>query len=80
MSPIEQKTRITELFSLLIKGHKWLELHEHETERCEALIERSGKIFDELESIGVDRTFSCCVLVFGPKISHELVNGFVKKI
>lgn len=72
-SRIEQ---IKELFLKLKKGHFWYMRHQDETERIKELLNRSEPIFKELESLGVDKTFSLNLLIFGPLVTDELVNKF----
>lgn len=74
----KQLARIEELFIQLKKANDWIVKHEDHTDEIEALINRAALIIDELEGLGVTRTFSCALLIMGARIDWELSEQFKK--
>lgn len=68
--------RIKELMIKLKSGYDWCQRHQDEPKRIQELFKRSEPIFVELEKLGVSRTFSESLFVFGPLVTDELVNQF----
>lgn len=68
--------RIKELFLKLETGYEWCHKNEKNEAKKMELFNRSRSIFDELENLGVSRSFSACVFFFCPKITDELLNQF----
>ncbi len=68
--------RIKELFLKLKVGYDWCHKNESYEKRQFELFDRSKPIFDELEQLGVSRSFSSTLFFFGPAITDELVQQF----
>lgn len=71
--------RIRELFIKLREGNKWYMRHHEDAEKVNELMIRSEPIFDELDKLGVERTFSQSLLIFGTAFIEDLVVQFEKK-
>lgn len=64
----------------LRKGHNWarenLDTDYQPDIKWQELYSRSIPIFEELEKLGVERTFSEALLVFGPLVTDSFVSQF----
>lgn len=68
--------RIRELFIKLKQGYDWCQKNEANKKRTYELFDRSEFIFKELESLGVSRSFSATLFIFGIPVTDDLVNQF----
>jgi hypothetical protein len=71
--------RIRELFMKLKSGYDWCNRNKRNEAKKMELFERSKDIFDELEELGVCRSFSACIFFFSPEINDKLINQFGEK-
>lgn len=68
--------KIRELFLKLESGYDWCHKNEKNEAKKMELFERSIPIFEELEKLGVSRSFSACIYFFAPEITDTLVKQF----
>lgn len=68
--------QIDKLFKILREGSLW---HNKHPQDFDTLHEEAKPIFDKLEALGVSRTFSESVFIFGPDITYELLIQFLDK-
>jgi hypothetical protein len=73
---ISRISRIEQLLFKLKLGNGWYKRHENNWEGVKELIRRSQPLFDKLEQLGVPKEFSEGFLIFGPKITRELLEQF----
>lgn len=73
--------QIRQCFLNLKKGHEWARKHENDSEYAnlyQKLLERVEQIYNDLEVLGVSKTFSSAVFIFGPELTQGLVAQFRK--
>ncbi|MBI2017434.1 hypothetical protein HYS92_00125 [Candidatus Daviesbacteria bacterium] len=63
------------MFKKLKLGYDWCQRNQHNQTGIEELYKRTEQIFQELESLGVSRTFSEALFVFGAFSNHEVLHG-----
>lgn len=68
--------RIRELFFKLKSAYEWSNKNDKNKARQMELFDRSKDMFDELEQLGVSRSFSACVFFFSPEITEKLMSQF----
>lgn len=68
--------RVKELFKILKLGYEWCQRNQHNQAGIQELLKRTEPIFQELENLGVSRTFSEALFVFGPLVTKGLVQQF----
>lgn len=76
---VPKKKRLIQIEKLLWelkKGADWYNSNPDDREEFKALYLEAQAIFNELEVLGVPRTFSESVLIFGPESTTQLVLQF----
>jgi hypothetical protein len=79
----EQLEQIKVLFKKLYDAHRWVESHpaiEYPDKHRDVIVPAVEGWCDELELLGINRTFSMCIYSFGTdwQICYQMVNGEVQ--
>lgn len=72
----ERLVRIKELFTIIRDKYEQHQKYPKNQDLKDRLFTECTPVFDELEALGVERSFSSTLFFFGPEINDKLVNQF----
>lgn len=71
----ERLNKIRQNFILLNKAREYFESDNNRSRDDEALT-KVENLYTELEQLGVEKTFSAALFIFGAQLTNELTNQF----
>lgn len=73
--PTPKKEAVRKLFMRLKKAHQFYKLYGSDPKKHEEILTKSEPLINELESLGVHRSFSEALLFFGKELEAEGGKG-----